>query len=145
LTSQAGKVVLSHVDRAAGVHSSPSRQLARMAVQAWSVGHHLWLLLAVVRRTPGSGLFEALAPLNDAFEEVIRQGQQRGEFSTHLPAGVLAKVLGAQAMALHEAFDDKTCCGTAEDAAVATLVTVGVRASDVRREVDSLDSARPKF
>lgn len=130
-----GDVLVQLGDEAQLSSGSASENLTRIALRLVSLAREMRLLLAMVRQLDGA-LDEPLARVDAAITRVIAQGQRAGEFSRHLPPEVFAHVVGAQAMALDEAFSQGSWDGSPQDAAMTTLLTLGVSPAKAAKLVE---------
>jgi TetR/AcrR family transcriptional regulator of autoinduction and epiphytic fitness len=122
----AGEAVLARMSRRSDGGMEPAGRLAAMTIDAWSVGQQLGGFLAVARFVDEPALMKGLEPVNDVFARLIAEGQRIGRFSDHLAPGVMARLLEAQAMTLHDERNGGRWDGSAADVAIAALVTVGI-------------------
>jgi hypothetical protein len=87
-------------------------------------------------RTPVSGVpgrgRDRLSPARDRLAGLLREGATRGQFSTHLPADVLALALESLVLGLLQAVNDGLWHSDepALDVARACLIAVGVPGAD---------------
>lgn len=131
------------LNRPDDANASATSKLARLALNVWSYGHHTRVLTALARQVDPATVERGLLPINAALTVIVREGQQSGEFSDHLPVHTMVDVLESQAMRLHEASGDGTWNGDAINAAVAALITVGI---DRHVAVDSVAAQKdPEF
>ncbi|MBL1083970.1 TetR/AcrR family transcriptional regulator [Streptomyces actinomycinicus] len=128
LTQEAGHELRQAFARARTADAGPVEAMTRMVLQAWTVGDHYRVLIALGRRRPGEDeMRTTLAPVRAEAVATLRRGQREGVFANHLPAPVLAQALEALMLALAE--ENAACPGTdprGEAAATAFLVAAGV-------------------
>jgi hypothetical protein len=102
----------------------------------WLVAHRYRVLVVLRRSEYGREIHALLEPVDDSIAELVRQGQAAGSFGRHLPADVLGQIAFA---AVFNVFDssstDVSLC--ARDAAVTSLLTLGVPATTAAELADS--------
>jgi TetR/AcrR family transcriptional regulator, regulator of autoinduction and epiphytic fitness len=126
VADRAAEVLLGIAGRSPRRGVGAAEELARLSLQVWSFAHDWHLLAILAQQVDANSVERAVAPINAAFDAVVRRGQRNGEFSSHLPTEVMAQILQVQAVKLHEASDIGLWNGGAGDAAVSALITVGV-------------------
>ncbi|MDX6354427.1 MAG: hypothetical protein QOF98_1330, partial [Streptomyces sp.] len=123
---------------------TPEEALARYILTGWEVGDRYSMLLSLARADPaGLNAGVALTEPRKVITAALRRGQEAGVFARHLPAEVLSVALEALAISLLDTAVHNGWDGTAVDAAVATLIAVGVapdRAVDITHRVHSRSS-----
>jgi AcrR family transcriptional regulator len=113
--------------------ASPIEALVRSTVAMWAIGDRYRLLIALARRgLTGAGIRDRLSPARDRLTGLLREGAAHGQFSTHLPADVLALALESLVLGLLQAVNDGLWQSDepALDVARACLIAVGVPAAD---------------
>ncbi len=110
----------------------PAEAVARSVLAVWEIADRYRLLVALAQRTVTvQGIRERLTPVREACAEVLRQGLERGTFSSPLPAPALAYVHEQMLFALMEAVNDDLLAAqeAGRSAAVTVLTASGVPAS----------------
>ncbi|OYN76383.1 TetR/AcrR family transcriptional regulator [Mycolicibacterium sphagni] len=124
--AQTADVLAEVAGRSSRPGMNASEELARLTLEVWSFAHDWHLLTTLIQQIDAASMERAAAPIDAVFEAIVRKGQRSGQFSRHLPAEVMVQILRVQAIKLHEASNDRSWSGGAEDAALAALITVGV-------------------
>jgi AcrR family transcriptional regulator len=137
VVAQTAGVLAEVAGRSARQGVDASEELARLTVQVWSFAHDWLLLTTLTQRIDAASIERVSAPIDAVFEAIVAKGQRSGEFSSHLPAGVMVAILRGQAITLHEASNGGIWGGEAEDAALAALITVGVDRSAAASSVEA--------
>lgn len=112
--------------------ADPAEAVARSVLAVWDIADRYRLLVALAQRTVTmQGIRERLAPVREESVRLLRQGLDKGTFSSPLPAPALAYVHEQILFALMEAVNDDLLAAreAGRSAAVTVLTAAGVPAS----------------
>jgi AcrR family transcriptional regulator len=139
LIEEAGDTLLDVLKANALPGDTPEEALARFIVAGWEVGDRYSMLLSLARADPsGVNVRDALGGPRQVVMAVLVRGREEGVFTRHLPTEVQVVTVEALTIALLDIAHHGGWDGTAVDAAVSALITVGVapeRAAEVVRRV----------
>ncbi|WP_458245738.1 TetR/AcrR family transcriptional regulator [Streptomyces sp. MAI_2237] len=134
-----GTLVDGAVQAVAAAHSvgregagDPAQALAGSVLAVWEVADRYRILVSLAQRSVTmQGIRERLAPVREASVALLREGLDRGVFSSPLPAPALAYVHEQLLFALMEAVNDGLLPPeeAGRSAAVTALTAAGVPAS----------------
>ncbi|MBK3645501.1 MULTISPECIES: TetR/AcrR family transcriptional regulator [Streptomyces] len=134
-----GTLVDGAVEAVAAAHAAgregtgdPAQALAGSVLAVWEVADRYRILVSLAQRSVTmQGIRERLAPVREASVALLREGLDRGVFSSPLPAPALAYVHEQLLFALMEAVNDGLLPPqeAGRSAAVTALTAAGVPAS----------------
>lgn len=134
-----GTLVDGAVEAVAAAHAAgregagdPAQSLAGSVLAVWEVADRYRILVSLAQRSVTmQGIRERLAPVREASVALLREGLDRGVFSSPLPAPALAYVHEQLLFALMEAVNDGLLPPeqAGRSAAVTALTAAGVPAS----------------
>ncbi|MFI9827296.1 helix-turn-helix domain-containing protein [Streptomyces sp. NPDC051913] len=136
LAAEASAALRAVSERWPDVTESPERAFAGFVLAVWPEGDRYRLLLSLATQDLGQErVAEALAPARAAARAILERGQQAGVFHDRLPAPALSAAMEAYTLGLLEGVNAGFWSGDARQAAVASLIAVGVPVERAERVV----------
>ncbi|NUS27160.1 MAG: TetR/AcrR family transcriptional regulator [Streptomyces sp.] len=136
LAAEASAALRAVSERWPDAKESPERAFAGFVLAVWPEGDRYRLLLSLATQDLGQErVAEALAPARAAALAILERGQQAGVFHDRLPALVLNAAMEAYTLGLLESVNTGSWQGDARQAAVASLIAVGVPVERAERVV----------
>lgn len=104
---------------------------ADFIIRLWPLVNRYRVLVSLRRGDLGHEIHAALVPVDEALAAVVRQGQDSGAFTRHLPADVLSQVAWATVFNIADSSTTREELG-APEAAMTSLLILGVPESRAR-------------